>query len=237
MGLNGIKKVSICHLIIITVNLRIYEMVPQKNMVPCRKYIVDVRKGVKGACQSIMEKELEVFRVIYCIDEKIRIRSMELNEPQITSYPYTFLGKQSIINNYFNYCRVQEKGKTYIFSAEYDGKIVGYSKLKTQSTTGPFAGKSIPEIVDFTVFLEYQGRGFGNKILDVTEQAASKISNTISICIGLHQGYGAAQRIYARRGYIPDGSGVWFMGTPLEKYKNCCNNNELVIYLSKELQE
>ena len=30
--------------------------------------------------------------------------------------------------------------------------------------------------------------------------------------MGLHSGYGPAQRLYARRGYVPDGSGVVIEG-------------------------
>lgn len=37
-------------------------------------------------------------------------------------------------------------------------------------------------------------------------------SSTICLGVGLHYGYGAAQRMYVKRGYIPDGSGVWFNG-------------------------
>lgn len=44
-----------------------------------------------------------------------------------------------------------------------------------------------------------------------------------------------SQRIYIKRGYIPDGSGVWFMNKQLEPYTNCNNNYDLVLYLSKSL--
>lgn len=31
----------------------------------------------------------------------------------------------------------------------------------------------------------------------------------VCIGVGLHAGYGSAQRMYVKRGYIPDGTGVW----------------------------
>ena len=90
-------------------------------------------------------------------------------------------------------------------------------------------------MVDFCVFFDKHNRGIGNKLLDVVEQEASKISDRVYLGVGLHSGYGAAQRIYVKRGYIPDGSGVWWNGKNLEQYADCTNDDELVLYLIKEL--
>ena len=43
------------------------------------------------------------------------------------------------------------------------------------------------------------------------------------------------ERIYIKRGYIPDGSGVWYDDAVLEPYAPCCNNDNLILYLSKDL--
>lgn len=51
--------------------------------------------------------------------------------------------------------------------------------------------------------------------------------------VGIHSGYGAAQRIYVKRGYIPDGNGVWYQGKPLEQYAPCCNDDDLLLFMSK----
>ena len=37
------------------------------------------------------------------------------------------------------------------------------------------------------------------------------------------------------RGYIPDGSGVWFNDKQWEQYELCVNDDELILYLSKKL--
>lgn len=41
---------------------------------------------------------------------------------------------------------------------------------------------------------------------------AAETSDTVCLGVGLHSGYGAAQRMYVLRGYVPDGSGVWYEG-------------------------
>lgn len=76
----------------------------------------------------------------------------------------------------------------------------------------------------------------GNKILDAAEKKASEMSDGVQLGVGLHSGYGAAQRIYIKRGYVPDGSGVWYNNEPLAQYADCKNDDELVLFLMKELR-
>lgn len=71
--------------------------------------------------------------------------------------------------------------------------------------------------------------------MDAIENYVKEYSSTICLGVGLHYGYGAAQRMYVKRGYIPDGSGVWFNGERLEQYESCVNDDELILYLSKQL--
>lgn len=139
------------------------------------------------------------------------------------------------IETYKNYYNEQESNQRYVFVAEFEGDIAGYTTLIKNALSGPFADKGIPEIVDFNVFQKYQKKGIGNKILDAAEKVASELGNIVSLGVGLHYGYGAAQSIYVKRGYIPDGSGVWYKNKQLEQYCDCCNDDDLVLYFSKLL--
>jgi hypothetical protein len=38
----------------------------------------------------------------------------------------------------------------------------------------------------------------------------------VGVGVGLYADYGAAQRIYARRGYLPDGRGIIHCNQPIE---------------------
>lgn len=60
-------------------------------------------------------------------------------------------------------------------------------------------------------------------------------SDKVYLGVGLHSGYGAAQRMYFKRGYIPDGSGAWYQNRQLEQYADCCNDDELILFMSKDL--
>lgn len=46
--------------------------------------------------------------------------------------------------------------------------------------------------------------------MDIAEEIAATYADTVYLGVGLHSGYGSAQRMYVKRGYIPDGSGVWY---------------------------
>ena len=81
-----------------------------------------------------------------------------------------------------------------------------------------------------------RGRGVGSALMDAVEALAAEASDTVCLGVGLHSGYGAAQRMYVLRGYVPDGSGVWYEGHVLEQYVPCVNDDELVLYLSKKLK-
>ena len=58
----------------------------------------------------------------------------------------------------------------------------------------------------------------------------------MTLVVGLHHGYGAAQRLYIKSGFIPDGSGVWYNNQLLAAYAPCENNDGLVLYLSKKVK-
>lgn len=166
---------------------------------------------------------------------KIKIRKML--ESDITEFPVEFekQGWHKPVQQYQMYYNEQENGTRKVFVAEVDGNAVGYATLISNDISGPFKDKNIPVIVDFNVLEKYQRNGIGTAIMDAIENYVKDYSSTICLGVGLHYGYGAAQRMYVKRGYIPDGSGVWFNGERLEQYEPCVNDDELILYLSKQL--
>lgn len=137
---------------------------------------------------------------------------------------------RQVIENYFH---EQTRGERFVFVAELNQQIAGYATLVKKIKNGPFKGTTYPEITDFNVFIPFQKRGIGTKILTACENKAFEFSDHVTLGVGLHQGYGSAQRLYVKRGYVPDGSGVWFENQPCPPYTTCENNDELVLYLAK----
>lgn len=104
------------------------------------------------------------------------------------------------------------------------------------SELGAFGGKGYPEIVDFGVLEKFRRLGIGSSLMDAAEQIASQYADTVYLGVGLHSGYGSAQRMYVKRGYIPDGSGVWYRDKVCPCYAECLNDDDLVLYLFKKLR-
>ena len=173
--------------------------------------------------------------MIYYKDESLLIRSMEKEDARIFNETYLSYGWHPSMETYENYYKEQDENKRKVFVAVYEGKVCGLCTLVMNPTEGPWAGMGYPEIVDLSVFRHVHNKGIGNKLLDVVEREAAKLTDTVYLAVGVHSGYGAAQRIYVKRGYIPDGSGVWYQGKPLEQYVPCCNDDDLLLFMSKRL--
>ena len=173
--------------------------------------------------------------MIYYEDEKILIRDMLPSDAQIITGEEIAQGWNQTIEKYEMRLRHQADGKSIAFVAEYKGNIAGYVNVYLNPESGPFASRGYPEIVDFGVLEKYRNHGIGTKLMDVAEKIALNYSNAVCLGVGLHSGYGSAQRMYVKRGYIPDGSGVWYRDKVCPQYADCCNDDDLVLYLSKIL--
>ena len=141
-------------------------------------------------------------------------------------------GREEILARYF---LEQKSGEREVLVAEIDGAVAGYITILPDAKQGPFAGMA-PELSDFNVFESFQNQGIGNLLMEEAENRVKLFSDKVTLGVGLHSGYGPAQRLYIKRGYIPDGSGVWYRNQPLEMNATIQNNDDLVLYLSKKFE-
>lgn len=128
-------------------------------------------------------------------------------------------------------------GKCAALVAEADGLPIGYVHVYWESDEGPFAGTGVPCIEDFGVLMKYRRHGAGTLLMDIAEKLAAARSERVWLAVGLHHWYGPAQRMYGKRGYVPDGTGVWYKGKVCPAYAPCENNDELLMYLVKKLRK
>ena len=118
----------------------------------------------------------------------------------------------------------------------WDGTFAGSVHLVVMSPYAPFAAAGIPEISDFNVIPPLRRRGVGNALLEAAEGLAAQYSRVVGIGVGLYADYGPAQRLYARRGYVPDGRGVMYRGRPVAPGAPVPVDDDLVLYLTKEVK-
>lgn len=174
--------------------------------------------------------------MIFYQDDEVLIRKMCDEDAQVITDEEIAQGWQASVEKYEMRLKDQSEGKAISIVAVYQGKIAGYINVYPDSQWGAFAGKGYPEIVDFGVLEKYRCHGIGKKLMDVAEQVARKYSDIVYLGVGMHQGYGSAQRMYVKRGYIPDGTGIWYNDAVCKPYTACCNNDDLVLYFSKKLR-
>lgn len=174
--------------------------------------------------------------MVYFKDNEILIRDMIQSDAQIITDEEIAQGCHQTIEKYEMRLQHQAQGKSFALIAEYKGNVAGYINVYPNSEWGAFANQGYPEIVDFGVLVKYRRNGIGNKLMDIAEEIAFRYSDTVYIGVGLHNGYGSAQRMYVKRGYIPDGTGVWYGENVCPQYADCCNDDDLVLYLSKKLR-
>ncbi len=174
--------------------------------------------------------------MIYYKDQELRIRDLETEDAQKIAEGEKAQGWDASPSKYLMRLRHRDEGRCIALAAEYHGEIAGYVNVYPDCKWGAFGGKGLPEIVDFGVLEKFRRKGIGSKLMDAAEEIAAKYADTVYLGVGLHSGYGSAQRMYAKRGYIPDGSGVWYGTHVCTPYKSCCNDDSLVLYLSKKLK-
>lgn len=176
--------------------------------------------------------------MVYYKDEELVIRNMEEADAQIFYNEYLAQGWHPDIAGYQMRLKDQAEGKCVALIAVYQGHLAGSVYVYLTVHGGPFKGKGYPEIFDFSVLEKYQRRGIGNRLMDVAEQIAGQYADTVCLGVGLHSGYGSAQRMYIKRGYIPDGTGVWYCDNPCAQYETeIANDDDLVLFLSKKLTD
>ena len=138
------------------------------------------------------------------------------------------------------YLKEQEVGERIVLVAHFKGEFAGYVTLKWQSKYPSFKAQNIPEIMDLNVLPCMRKIGVGSLLLDTAEKIAATRSDTIGIGVGLYAGsdggYGDAQRLYIKRGYIPDGKGVTYNYQPTIPGNSYALDDGLVLWLTKNFK-
>ena len=146
------------------------------------------------------------------------------------------LGWNKPATQYEGYLKEQEAEERVVVIARWDGVFVGYLTIAWHSHYVPFAAASISEIADFNVLPNWRRRGIGTAMMDAAEQRIAERSKVAGIGVGMTADYGAAQRLYVTRGYIPDGRGLTYDGRTLAHGESTINDDSLVLYFTKALR-
>ena len=102
-------------------------------------------------------------------------------------------------------------GERSLFLGFVGDRVAGYVILNWTPTYNMFARLGIPELQDLNVLPEDRRHGIGAALVTACENLAkARGCSDIGLAVGLTAGYGAAQRLYVRLGYMPDGQGITY---------------------------
>lgn len=132
------------------------------------------------------------------------------------------------------YLDEMSEGRRLVWVALSSVKFAGYVTLNWHSSYPPFQRTNVPEIADLNVLPSFRRRGIGSALLDAAEKAAFSQSASIGIGFGLYLDYGSAQRLYIKRGYLPDGQGITYQYAQVIPPENVPVDDDLVLWLTKE---
>jgi GNAT superfamily N-acetyltransferase len=125
-------------------------------------------------------------------------------------------------------------GSTTILEYEA-GRLVGIVTVRWHSHYPPFRDRGIPLIQNIEIRYHDRGRGLGNALLERAEQDIARRSPVAGLCVGIFDEYGRAQRLYIKRGFVPDGRGVCKRHTPLRYGENVRIEHDLLLWLTKDV--
>jgi ribosomal protein S18 acetylase RimI-like enzyme len=184
------------------------------------------------------------------------IRPLRREDCQIISNAFTAIGWAKPVEQYERYLARQEAGERPVFVAEASPRagaystgeprglvFAGYVCVVWESGYRYFREAGIPEIVDLNVLPQFRRRRIASSLMDAAEAAivehvlAEKPEGPViaGIGVGMYPDYGPAQRMYVRRGYVPDGHGLAYDGRILPPMEATVNDDSLNLHFTRTL--
>jgi len=117
-----------------------------------------------------------------------------------------------------------------------DARPVATATIRWRSDYPPFRVEDIPLIQNIEVRADLRGMGMGSLVMDALERLVGERSSTVGICVGLFDAYGPAQKLYARRGFVPDGRGACDGHEPLRRGATITLDGNHLLWLVKTLK-
>jgi len=166
---------------------------------------------------------------------ELQIRLLQQGDIQLITAAFAKLGWDKPAAQYAHYLIEQETGDRVVLVAFMDSVFAGYITILWESPYPFFWKDGIPEIVDFNILPNYRRRGIGTQLMNEAERRIAVRAPIAGIGVGMTGDYGAAQVLYVKRGYIPDGRGLVRGGKPLEYGEQVTIDDDLALYFSKSL--
>jgi len=165
----------------------------------------------------------------------ITIRPLQEEDIEPIAAAFAAIGWNKLASQYRRYLTEQQQRQRSVLVAFVDHVFAGYLTVVWQPDYPPFHAENIPEIQDFNVLPVFRRRKIGTLLMDRAEQLVAERSPVVGIGVGMTADYGAAQRLYVLRGYVPDGRGLVSQNRCLSYGEEVRIDDDLVLHFTKIL--
>lgn len=132
----------------------------------------------------------------------------------------------------------QDAGTRQVFIVYLQGAYAGYCMLAWTPKYAFYQKMDIPEIQDLNVLPRFRRRGIGRFMIEHCENLVREAGKDyIGIGVGMDFSYGAAQQLYVRMGYVPDGNGLTYDRQVIAKGDFRPVDDEMSLMMIKDLQK
>jgi len=165
------------------------------------------------------------------------IRRLEESDCRLIADAFEQIGWSSHkpLSQYERYFSEQQSGEREVLVALVDGAFAGYLAIVWHPEYEPFQKGGVPGIQDLNVLPEFRRRRIATALMDGAEEMIKARSSIVGVGVGMYADYGNAQRLYVKRGYVPDGRGLTYQGSVLKPMETAVVDDDLVLYFTKEL--
>jgi len=164
------------------------------------------------------------------------LRSMSNADPQTIAEAFSRIGWAKPVTLFERYLVEQVAGTRSCWVAHLGVAFTGYVTVNWKPAYPLFAEKGIPEIQDLNVLPHFRRKGIGTALLDQAEADIAIRCDVAGLSVGLHPGYNNAQRLYVKRGYIPDGLGVTYKDRYLREGEQVRLDDDLLLHMLRHIR-
>lgn len=168
-------------------------------------------------------------------ESPIEIRFLQAQDIEPMVAAFRAIGWNKPVATFQQYLFEQKNDHRLVLIAFSNEVFAGYLTVVWNPDYPPFRENNIPEIQDLNVLPQFRRRGVGTRLLEKAEQIVAQRSPIVGIGVGMDADYGAAQRLYVRRGYVPDGRGLVWRNQFLRHGEQVTVDDNLILHFVKTL--
>ena len=170
------------------------------------------------------------------MEPRTSIRAIQVSDPARLHREFLHTPWARDVRVFEQKLAAHQRGERVVLVGTVDDEVAAHGSLVWWPDYPPFREARIAEIQDLNVAPRFRRRGLASAIIADAERLAAERTDSIGIGFALHSAHGAAQRLYVRLGYVPDGRGVSVQGQFRREGQAVMLADDLVLYLTKRLR-